>query len=282
MAIGNVNVPGGGSAWEIEKLKKEVIPIERGGHGGKTAKEARENLEITPANIEAYPHNTSTRGDVDLNTLITPGEYEISLSASNGNIEEYNSPIEGTVWIHLWVMGNGVAASGGRITQVAFLPFLNDRSVYVRYCHDGYWCDWEAMYTSGNKPALTDLSGILSISNGGTGATDAATARTNLGVTPANIGALPLTGGTLTGTTKVQAGLYVGPANTSNVRISASSTQGNVEYVTADNAVAANIVMYPGGRVRLPVLQLTNYYGASYGSTLPSSGVTGQVFFLKG
>ncbi|MBQ6503090.1 MAG: hypothetical protein IJI57_04155 [Flexilinea sp.] len=54
----------------------------------------------------------------------------------------------------------------------------------------------------------TNVTGTVAITNGGTGATTAANARTNLGITPANIGAaasshthsyLPLAGGTMTG-----------------------------------------------------------------------------------
>ena len=45
----------------------------------------------------------------------------------------------------------------------------------------------------------SDITGTVQINQGGTGATNAATARTNLGITPANIGALPTSGGTLSG-----------------------------------------------------------------------------------
>ena len=62
---------------------------------------------------------------------------------------------------------------------------------------------------------LSDLSGTVPVSKGGTGATEAAQARTNLGVTPQNIGAMPTGGGTFTGNIAVsKSDPYVSLENT--------------------------------------------------------------------
>ena len=58
----------------------------------------------------------------------------------------------------------------------------------------------------GAEPTISSLP----VSKGGTGATSAATARTNLGITPANIGAVPLAGGvTITGSMTFGDNLWV-------------------------------------------------------------------------
>lgn len=56
--------------------------------------------------------------------------------------------------------------------------------------------------TEGQYSILTSKD-LVTIAQGGTGASTAAAARTNLGITPANIGALALSGGTITGTLRI-------------------------------------------------------------------------------
>ena len=65
----------------------------------------------------------------------------------------------------------------------------------------------------GTANVTPGVTGTLPIANGGTGATTAANARSSLGITPANIGALATSGGTVTGETIFQKGMYVHSAN---------------------------------------------------------------------
>ena len=75
------------------------------------------------------------------------------------------------------------------------------------------------------------ISGTVQINQGGTGATDAATARTNLGITPANIGAVPISGGTLTGVLTLKGSQYGTDATTGGLNCNNSTiTQLNAIY----------------------------------------------------
>lgn len=97
--------------------------------------------------------------------------------------------------------------------QVGYTATWLTKGVPFRVTYDGTQWIVEGL----TKPAVADLHGTLAVDKGGTGATTAESARTNLGITPANIGAaasshthnyLPLTGGTLTGSLTVNDNIY--------------------------------------------------------------------------
>ena len=84
----------------------------------------------------------------------------------------------------------GLLAVENDIADADYLPFYDTSAA------DGRRTLWSNIVA---KIRAAFKTTALPVDSGGTGAADAATARSNLGITPENIGALPLAGGTMTG-----------------------------------------------------------------------------------
>lgn len=147
----------GGTSTTLETISG-VLPVEKGGTGATSAAGARNNLGITPANIGAI---ATTGGTIKGN--LTFGEYNKGTGALYLNILRAVNDVD--YRMRLYVNGSTGAAS---IQSHCGSDELNH------------------MYLNADA---TEFKMPVAVGSGGTGATDAATARSNLGITPANIGA---------------------------------------------------------------------------------------------
>ena len=146
---------------------------------------------------------TLTLLDGSGNTIF-PGSINFN---SRGSNSIYNGPNDNALGVGE-ALNNLVISSWFGVsftTSCSGQTYTNKNAVTIN-CRNGNV--YAAKFNGALNGNATNVTGTVAIANGGTGATTAANARTNLGITPANIGAaasshthsyLPLSGGTVTG-----------------------------------------------------------------------------------
>lgn len=196
------------SATSTNPVQNKVI---NSALAGKAASSHTHNYAASPSAGGAATYAYLPRVSQDANTL--PG-------ANRGIWHEYSSGAANLPSLHYYHVFTGQGSDGNYNTQLALGMTTN--GIYYRNRNAGTWGGWTKVYTTANKPTASEIgaaatnhthsgyaasshnhaasnitSGTLSIdrlptvtvAKGGTGATTAAQARTNLGITPANIGA---------------------------------------------------------------------------------------------
>ena len=172
------------------------------------------------------------------------------------------------------------------IGKVLFRQEANDNNGYNYYFrHNGGTNDYSCLGTSNyhwNKAYIDELvlKTPLSVEKGGTGASKAADARTNLAITPANIGAASLGANTFTASQTIPNNSRLKSVSTSGTAINliGMSDANNLVIGGSGTATTQPIILFgcPDIRGRI-ILNSQNY-----GSALPTSNLTeGRIFFLK-
>ncbi|MFQ6285605.1 pyocin knob domain-containing protein [Yersinia enterocolitica] len=126
----------------------------------------------------------STFLSTDLNLAITSGVYHPTEAAENIPL-----PVLGVMEVYARQGGTSLVQKFH--ATVSTVGSVNRHFVRIGTLSSGVWTfsAWAEIYTSLTKPALTDLSGTLPVTNGGTGATTLAGAQSALGIVADAFGA---------------------------------------------------------------------------------------------
>ena len=162
-----------------------TLPIARGGTNATSASTALSNLggvpttrtinskalssDITLGVTDIGAASYEVKYEEDFNNMKTPGLYTMVVGS--------NKPTENMC--HSLIV-NRSYDQNDFVQQIAIEESTYE--VYMRYCSDTSWSSWKKFSMDGHSHATSDItSGTLPINRGGTGATTASTALSNLG-----------------------------------------------------------------------------------------------------
>lgn len=182
----------------------------------------------------------------DLNNLFDPGVYWVDLSScSNG------PSTSGYGWLEI------CKAAANSNSNIQRFTYYEDGDIVVRQYVNSQWYSW-CRHDSISLP--------VSVANGGTGANSASGAC-------ANLGAVKKSGDTMTGN------LNISTSGNPYLRVNDPSTDESGYFQLYQNYMAMgytftqSIRVNSSGDIVIP--------SGAYGSTLPTAGITGRIFFKK-